>query len=48
MMDAIIKVNEILNLIYTFMPKEILIIILAGILFLLYETLKDKGNKNAK
>ena len=47
-MDAIIKVNEILNLIYTFMPKEILIIILAGILFLLYETLKDKGNKNAK
>lgn len=48
MMDAITKVNEILNIIYTFMPKEILIIILAGILFLLYETLKDKGNKNAK
>jgi hypothetical protein len=47
-MDAITKVNEILNIIYTFMPKEILIIILAGILFLLYETLKDKGNKNAK
>ena len=47
-MDAITKVNEILNLIYTFMPKEILIIILAGILFLLYDKLKDKGNKNAK
>jgi hypothetical protein len=48
MMDAITKVNETLNIIYTFLPKEILIIILAGILFLLYETLKDKGNKNAK
>ena len=47
-MDAITKVNEILNIIYTFMPKEILIIILAGIIILLYEILKDKGNKNAK
>ena len=48
MMDAITKVNETLNIIYTFLPKEILIIILAGIIILLYETLKDKGNKNAK
>ena len=47
-MDAITKVNEILNIIYTFMPKEILIIILAGILFLLYEFIKNKGNNNAK
>ena len=47
-MDAINKLAETLELIYTIMPKEIFIVILAGILFLLYETLKDKGNKNAK
>ena len=47
-MDAITKVNETLNIIYTFLPKEILIIILTDILFLLYDKLKDKGNKNAK
>ena len=48
MMDVVSKINEILELIYTIMSKEIFIVILAGILFLLYETLKDKGNKNAK
>ena len=47
-MDAINNINEILEIIYTIMPKEIFIVILAGILFLLYEILKDKGNKNAK
>jgi len=47
-MDVVSKINEILELIYTIMPKEIFIVILAGILFLLYDKLKDKGNKNAK
>jgi len=47
-MDVVSKINEILELIYTIMSKEIFIVILAGILFLLYDKLKDKGNKNAK
>jgi len=47
-MDVITKVNEILQIIYTFMPREIVVILLAGLLFLLYELIKDKGSNNAK
>lgn len=47
-MDVIIKLNEILHIIYTFMPREILVVLLAGLLFLLYEFIKDKENNNAK
>ena len=47
-MDVITKVNEILQIIYTFMPREIVVILLAGLLFLLYELIKDKENNSAK
>jgi len=41
----IVKINEILELIYTFMPQEIFIIIMAGLLFLLYEFFKGRKEK---
>ena len=36
---------EIIELIYTFIPQEIFIIIMAGILYLIYNFLKSKGEK---
>jgi hypothetical protein len=36
---------EIIELIYTFIPREIFIIIMAGILYLIYDFLKSKGEK---
>jgi len=36
---------EIIELIYTFIPGEIFIIIMAGILYLIYDFLKSKGEK---
>jgi len=41
----IVKINEILELIYTFMPQEIFIIIMAGLVFLLYEFFKGRKEK---
>ena len=39
------KINNILQSIYEYMPQEILIIILAGITILIYESIKN-GEKN--
>ena len=36
---------EIFELIYTFMPQEIFIIIMAGLVFLLYEFFKGRKEK---
>ena len=41
----IVKINEILQLIYTFLPQEIFIIIMAGLIFLLYEFFREKNEK---
>jgi hypothetical protein len=41
----IVKINETLELIYTFMPQEIFIIIMAGLVFLLYEFFKGRKEK---
>ena len=44
-MFVVEKINNILQSIYEYMPQEILIIILAGITILIYESIKN-GEKN--
>ena len=44
-MFVVEKINNILQSIYEYMPQEILIIILAGITILIYESVKN-GEKN--
>ena len=39
------KINNILQSIYVYVPQEILIIILAGVTILIYESVKN-GEKN--
>ena len=39
------KINSILQSIYEYMPQEVLIIILAGVTILIYESVKN-GEKN--
>jgi len=41
----IVKINDTLQLIYTFMPQEIFIIIMAGLLFSLYEFFKGRKER---
>ena len=41
----IVKINETLELIYTFMPQEIFIIIMAGLVILLYDFFREKKQK---
>jgi len=36
---------ETIEMIYTFIPKEIFVIILAGLIFLLYEFFREKKQK---
>ena len=44
-MFVVEKINNILQLIYVYVPQEILIIILAGVTILIYESVKN-GEKN--
>ena len=44
-MFVVEKIKNILQSIYEYMPQEILIIILAGITILIYESIKN-GEKN--
>ena len=44
-MFVVEKINNILQSIYEYMPQEILIIILADITILIYESIKN-GEKN--
>ena len=44
-MFVVEKINNILQSIYEYMPQEILIIIIAGITILIYESIKN-GEKN--
>ena len=44
-MFVVEKINNILQSIYEYMPQEILIIILAGVTILIYESVKN-GEKN--
>ena len=39
------KINNILQSIYVYVPQEVLIIILAGVTILIYESVKN-GEKN--
>ena len=46
-MDAIIRLNEALQIMYAFVPKEIFLIILAGIVMLIWDKFRSKGkNEN--
>lgn len=46
-MDAIIRLNEALQIMYTFIPKEIFLIILAGIIMVIWDVFRSKGkNEN--
>lgn len=45
MMDAISLINETLQITYTFVPKELFIIIMAGAVMLLWETFREKDNE---
>ena len=44
-MFVIEKINNILQSIYMYLPQEVLIIILAGVTILIYESVKN-GEKN--
>ena len=44
-MFVVEKINNILQSIYMYVPQEILIIILAGVTILIYESVKN-GEKN--
>ena len=44
-MFVVEKINNILQSIYVYVPQEVLIIILAGITILIYESIKN-GEKN--
>ena len=44
-MFVVEKINNILQSIYVYVPQEILIIILAGVTILIYESVKN-GEKN--
>ncbi len=44
-MFVVEKINSILQSIYEYMPQEVLIIILAGVTILIYESVKN-GEKN--
>jgi hypothetical protein len=44
-MFVVEKINNILQSIYEYMPQEVLIIILAGVTILIYESVKN-GEKN--
>jgi len=44
-MFVVEKINNILQSIYMYLPQEVLIIILAGVTILIYESVKN-GEKN--
>tara|TARA_B100000123_G_scaffold180956_1_gene134682 strand:- start:352 stop:492 length:141 start_codon:yes stop_codon:yes gene_type:complete len=44
MMDAISLINEALQIIYAFVPKELVIIILAGMIMGLFFNREDKNS----
>ncbi len=44
-MFVVEKINNILQSIYVYVPQEVLIIILAGVTILIYESVKN-GEKN--
>ena len=44
-MFVVEKINNILQSIYEYVPQEVLIIILAGVTILIYESVKN-GEKN--
>jgi hypothetical protein len=44
-MFVVEKINNILQSIYMYVPQEVLIIILAGVTILIYESVKN-GEKN--
>ena len=44
-MFVVEKINDILQAIYVYIPQEIVIMILAGITILIYESVKN-GEKN--
>ena len=44
-MFVVEKINNILESIYVYVPQEVLIIILAGVTILIYESVKN-GEKN--
>ena len=44
-MIVVEKINNILQSIYVYVPQEVLIIILAGVTILIYESVKN-GEKN--
>ena len=41
----IVKINQTLELIYTLLPQEVFILIMAGLIFLLYEFFKGRKEK---
>ena len=44
-MDVISAINYYLNILYSYVPKDLVIIILAGLTMLLIQTINDKRNK---
>ena len=44
-MFVVEKINNILQSIYEYMPQEVLIIILAGVTILIYESVKNGEKK---
>lgn len=47
-MDAISRLGEALLILYTFVPKEIVILVMAGIIMIIWNSLKDKEQESAK
>ncbi len=44
-MFVVEKINDILQAIYVYIPQELFIVILAGLILMLYESVKN-GEKN--
>ena len=44
----IVKINNILQFIYSFIPQEVFIIIISGVLYLIYEFFRGKREKWTK
>ena len=44
-MFVVEKINDILQAIYVYVPQEVLIIILAGLTILMYDTIKNGQKK---
>lgn len=47
-MDALSRIYEALQIIYTFLPQEVFIIIITGLMYWLYEFLRRGNEENNK